>query len=256
MAKKTEDKPETKAKKTTKTEAKVEPKTEPKAEVTTPLKVEITFPSILDLKQALAMDSDGNLVIAIQFKARADQYEIFRLVNLLKQPHGALYATIGTPQSAMDFHFDHKAGRVDIIQATKALPQGKAKGPTKEPTKPDKPADQVVEVVQEEGSVVKIHAVTFNHIPEEEEKPFGVCIDYVNGTGGIRTVAGRGKNATEAVLAGIAATKAFPADLKEPFEIRAALEDMNHDEPNPECFKLIRVLDVGSFEEADATAGA
>jgi len=236
MENETKDKPET-----TKTEA--------KAEITQPLKVEITFPSIADLKQALAFDADGHLLIAIQFKARVDQYEIFRLVNLLKQPHGALYATIGTPQSAMDFHFDHKAGTVQIIKAeTKALPQGKTTKATKEPTKPGKSAAAQEVIVQEEWSVVKIHGVTFNHIPEEE-RPFGVCIDYVNGTGEIRTVAGRGKNATEAVLAGIAATNAFSADLKEPFEIRAALENMDHDEPSEECLKLIRVLDVGSFEE-------
>jgi len=252
MAKKTEDKPETKAKKTTKAEAKAE---EPKAEITQPLKVEITFPSIADLKQALAFDADGNLLIAIQFKARVDQYEIFRLVNLLKQPHGALYATIGTPQSAMDFHFDHKAGTVQIIKAAKALPQGKTAKATKEPAKAGKPADDQVVITQDEGTVVRIHAVTVNHM-EEEEKPFGVCIDYVNGTGEIKTVAGRGKTPTEAVIAGVIRCGAIPADMKEPFEVRAVLETMNHNDPSPECFKLIRVLDVGSFEEVESATGA
>ncbi len=83
------------------------------AQVTKPLAVEIHFPTITDLKQALAFDADGNLLIMIQFKAKVDQYEIFRLVNLLKQPHGSLFATIGSPQSAMDFMFT-KEGKVEI----------------------------------------------------------------------------------------------------------------------------------------------
>ena len=139
---KSTEKPGTKTPKAEKTAK--QPKLEAKAEVVQPLKVEITFPSIMDLKQALAFDADGNLVIALQFKARVDQYEIFRLVNLLKQPHGALYATIGTLQSAMDFHFDAKAGKVEIIQAAKALPPGKA-----ESKKAGKPADQVIETLEE-----------------------------------------------------------------------------------------------------------
>lgn len=234
MAKKnqTEEKPETKATKTTKT---------PKSEVVKPLKVEITFPLIMDLKQALAFDSDGNLLIKVQFTSKVDQYEIFRLVNLLKQPHGALYATIGTPQSALDFKFDTKAGTVQIIKAeTKALTQGKKAEV--------KPAADQVPADDQEPKAVKIHAATFNYM-EEEELPYGVCIDYVeDGTGEIRTVAGRGKSGTEAVMAGIAATKILPADLKEPFEVMAALETMNHEDPSPECFKLIRALEVGSFD--------
>lgn len=213
---------------------KPEPKTTktPKAEAVQPLKVEITFPSIADLKQALAFDGDGNLIIAVQFKARVDQYEIFRLVNLLKQPHGTLYAIIGSPQSAMDFKFDTKKDKVEVIKAAKALPQGKTQEPAAEAT-------------DQGGTVVKIHAATFNHIPEEE-KPFGVCIDFVNGDGEIKTVAGRGMNPTEAVLAGMKATNAFPDNVKEPFEVMAALELLD---PSPEAYKLIRVLEVGAFEE-------
>jgi len=231
---KSTEKPETtKTQKATKT---------PKSEVVQPLKVEITFPSIADLKQALAFDADGNLLIKVQFTSRVDQYEIFRLVNLLKQPHGTLYATIGTPQSAMDFKFDHKAGKVEIIQAAKALAQGKKTG---KPAAAQEPTDH-------EGTVVKIHGVTFNHM-EEESKPYGVCIDYVvNGTGEIKTVAGRGMNPTEAVLAGIAATKILPADLKEPFEVMAALELLD---PSPDCYKLIHAIEVGSFDEEPGKEG-
>lgn len=204
-----------------------------------PLKVEINFPSISDLKQALAFDADGNLIIGIQFKARVDQYEIFRLVNLLKQPHGALYAIIGSPQAAMDFKFDPKAQKVEIVQAIKALPQGNTK--TAESQEP------VAEATDQEPVVVKIHAVAFNHIPEEK-LPYGVAIDYVTeGSGEIHTVAGRGKNPTEAVLAGIMATKALPNEVNEPFEVMAALEQLD---PSPECYKLIRVIEVGSFDDS------
>ena len=203
-------------------------KAEPKAEVVQSLKVEITFPNISDLKQALAFDAEGNLLIKVQFTARVDQYEIFRLVNLLKQPHGTLYATIGSPQSAMDFKFDHEAGKVEIIQAAKALPAGKKE-----------PAAAVIR------KAVKIHAVAFNHIPKEE-KPFGVAIDYVgeDGSGEVHSIAGRGKNPTEAVMSGV--LKILPDGVKEPFEAMAALEEL---EPSAEGYKLIRAIQVGSFDE-------
>jgi len=207
------------------------------AEVVRPLAVEITFPAIMDLKQALAFDTDGNLIIGIQFKAKVDQYEIFRLVNLLKQPHGNLFATIGSPQSAMDFKFDHKAGKVEIIQAATAIPQV--------PAKTTKALEETAEPLSAGPMAVKIHAVTFNHIPEEK-KPYGVAIDYVgkDGSGEVHTVAGRGKNPTEAVLSGVA--KFLPFELTEPFEIIAALEEL---EPSPEGNKLIRAIQVGSFDE-------
>ena len=232
---KTDEKPET-----TKT-----PKKGAKAEAVQPLKVEITFPSIADLKQALAFDSDGNLLIKVQFTSRVDQYEIFRLVNLLKQPHGALYATIGTPQSAMDFKFDHKAGKVEIIQAAKALPQGKKTGKSHEATA--EAGDQV-------PAAVKIHAVAFNHIAffPEEKDPFGVAIDYVgeDGSGEVHTIAGRGKNPTEAVMAGV--LKILPDGVKGPFEAMAALEKL---EPSADGYKLIRAIEVGSFDEEGKEEG-
>jgi len=261
-----------------------------------PLKVEIEFPSILDLKQALAFDADGNLLIKVQFTSRVDQFEIFRLVNLLKQPHGALYAKIGTPQAAMDFQFDDK-NRIGVaIEAAKALPQGNEYGgpraedivsPDAEvqevPAEPKKKRQTKAEkeraahlshcnqgeyigvckfgeadcpalaneTTQEEPTVVvKIQGFTNNHM-EEEEKPFGVCIDYVNGTGEIKTCAGRGMNPTEAVIAGVIQCGLVPADRTEPFEFIAALEQMESSEAGD---KLIAVLGSGSFEEATEPA--
>ena len=221
--------------KTGKSTEKPETKTT-KAEVVQPLKVEINFPSIMDLKQALGFDTDGNLIIAVQFKAKVDQYEIFRLVNLLKQPHGTIFAIIGSPQSAMDFKFDMKKDIVEVIKAAKALPQG-----------PVKPADLSQEAAAEnlvpEPKAAKIQEVAFNHIPEEE-KPFGVAIDYVvEGTGEIHSVAGRGMNPTEAVMSGV--LKFLPDVVKEPFEAMAALELL---EPSAEGYKLIRAIEVGSFD--------
>ena len=232
MAKNTESKPDKGPKKT---QAKADVA---KTEVVQSLRVEINFPSITDLKQALAFDADGNLLIRVQFTSRVDQYEIFRLVNLLKQPHGSLFATIGSPQTAMDFKFG-KDGRVEIV---KALVQAeKAKTPALDkPTATQEP-DQA-------KPASAIHSVGFNHIPEEE-KPFGVLIEYVvNGTGEIRTVAGRGKTPTEAVISGVKHCGAVAQELSEPFEIRAALEGL---EPSPEGYKLIRVLDIGSFDIQD-----
>jgi len=236
-------------------------------EIIQPLKVEIDFPSIMDLKQALAFDADGNLLTKIQFTARVDQFETFRLVNLLKQPHGALYAKIGTLQAAMDFHFSPDKDCAMSLKATNVLPQGGEYGgpraedivssdPEVKEVKTRKKKDQVADVVaertQEEEPVVKIHSVTFNHIPEDD-RPFGVLIEYVNGTGEIRTVAGRGNNPTEAVLTGVKATNALPDFLKEPFEISAALECLD---PSPECGKLIKVIESGEFEKLESEKGA
>lgn len=201
-----------------------------KAEVIQPLKAEINFPSIMDLKQALAFDSDGNLIVAIQFKARVDAFEIFRLVNLLKQPHGSLFAMIGSPQTAMDFKFDPKTDKVEVIKAAKKLTAGKAEATPEEPP---------------QVGPITIQDITFNHIPEEKD-PFGVCIDFVSdGTGEMHTVAGRGKTATEAVIAGVKRTGGFPADLNEPFEL---IEALNKTTVTPALMKTVRAIEVGSFD--------
>ena len=104
---------------------------------------------------------------------------------------------------------------------------------------------RIVAEIEKAAALVKIHGVTFNHIPEDE-RPFGVLIEYVcNGSGEIKSAAGRGMNPTEAVISGVHNCGAVAADLKEPFEIRAALELL---ESTPANYKLIRVLDVGSFD--------
>lgn len=216
-----------------------------KTEVISALKVEVHFPTITDLKQAIGFDADGNLILAIQFKSKVDQFEIFRLVNLLKQPHGPLYATLGSPQSAMDFKFTTD-GKVEIVKAAIAAEKAKEKTKALAEGKPDeKPAETG-------GKPVKIIDVRFNHIPEDP-RPYGVLIEYsVNGTKESKTAAGRGMNPTEAVVSGAKQCGAVAADLKEPFEVRAALESL---ELSPANYKLIRVLDVGSFDGEDKGGG-
>jgi hypothetical protein len=236
------------AEKTDESKGKPEPKA--KTEVATPLQVEINFPAISDLKQAIGTDSDGNLLIAIQFKAKVDQFEVFRLVNLLKQPHEALYCIIGSKQSAMDFKFDAKELRFDIFQAQKQIEAGAKKSKSQVINVPTAETPPVAQVTLFDTPAVKIHAVTFNHI-QDEPKPYGVAIDYVaDGTGEIHTVAGRGMNPTEAVVSGL--SRILPGDLKEPFEFMAELEQL---EPSPEGYKLIRVLQVGSFDDEPGDEG-
>lgn len=207
-------------------------------EVVKPLKVEIGFNPIYDLKLPIGFDGDGNLIIGVQFKAHVDQFEVARLVNLLKQPHGALYAVIGSAQSALDFRFDDKQIRFEIFKASKGMEDQSIAQAAE-----DKTAAQVEDAVDQ---TVKIETVRFNHIPEEKE-PFGVFIEYhVNGAEELQSAAGRGKNPTKAVISGVKQCGVVSPDLKEPYEIRAALELL---EPSSELFKLIRVLDVGSFDD-------
>lgn len=237
MGKEKESKSESKPEKNTK---KPEAKSVTKTQAAEPLKVEVHFPHISDLKQAIAFDADDNLVMAIQFKVKVDQFETFRLINLLKQPHAPLYATLGTVQSAMDFKFT-KDGKVEIVKAQIA-----AEKKEKPKALADKSADKGAAAELEKAEApVKIQAVTFNHIPEDE-KPYGVLIEYVNGTGEMKSVAGRGMNPTEAVISGVKNAGIVGDEVSEPFEIRAALEQL---EPSPDNYKLIRVLDVGSFDD-------
>lgn len=228
----------------------------PPAEVVKALKCEVTFPMIANLKQALGFDKDGNLVITVQFQAPVDQFETFRLINLLKQPHGALYALIGSPQTAMDFIFDKKKNQMDIIQAASKLlaassdAQGTIKtGEVGEPAA-EKPKRKKAEPASDQGDKpagpIMIHEVTFNHI-SEEELPFGLVVDYVEIEGGvIHTKAGRGKDAYMAVVSVVESLGICGPGAKQPFEIRAALEALK---PSPGLYKLVRVVDTGSFEE-------
>jgi hypothetical protein len=217
------------------------------AKAAKPLAVEIHFPSIVDLKQAIGFDADGNLIIALQFKAKVDQYEIFRLVNLLKQPHGSLFATIGSPQSAMDFMFT-KEGKVEILKAEIAQEKAKSLAAGKTEPAKDKPAaDQSAgsKALATTVDLITFQEVTFNHIPTEE-RPFGVVIDFVNGTGETHTVAGRGKTATEAVICGVKATKGGFEAFDQPFEIVAAVKKTKETLAQ---IKIIRAIEVGSFDD-------
>jgi hypothetical protein len=245
--------------------AEAKPKTETAvaktAEVVKALKCEVTFPMIANLKQALGFDKDGNLVITVQFQAPVDQFETFRLVNLLKQPHGALYAVIGSPQTAMDFIFDKKKNQMDIIQAASKLltassdAQGTIKtGEAGKPADAEKPkrGRKKTEEVAEEKPVTNallIQEVSFNHMPDEQ-LPFGVTADYLEREGGeVHSKAGRGKDAYSAVVALAIGLNIIGPGAKQPFEIRAALETLK---PTPALYKLVRVVDTGSFEEKAA----
>ncbi len=222
----------------------------PTAEIMTPLKVEINFPIISDLKQALAFDANNNLFIAVQFKARVVSTEVFRLINLLTQPNQGLFAVIGSNQAAMDFKFDPKADTVEIVRAAKALPVGTS---VQEKGKPAE-SKAVVEVKPEDvkgGDGVFLHSVTFNHVPEDA-RPYGVLFEYVNGTGEIKSAAGRGMNPTEAIISGLHSIKIIPAELKEPFEIIAALKKSKESDA---LVKTIRAIEVGSFDLTEANQG-
>ena len=214
------------------------------AQAIKPLAVEVHFPTITDLKQAIGFDADSNLVMAIQFKVKVDQFETFRLLNLHKQPHGSLYATIGTPQSAMDFKFT-KEGKVEILKAELAQDKAKAALPA---GKKDKPQETGEPAAQVDADII-FKDISFNHIPEEE-KPFGVVIDFTNGSGEKpHVVAGRGKTATEAVITGVKQTSpTLFGDLNQPFEVVAAVKKTKETDAQ---IKIIRAIEVGSFDLGD-----
>jgi hypothetical protein len=225
------------------------------AQVVTPLKVEVRFQTITDLKQAIGFDADGNLTIRIQFESRVDQYEIFRLVNLLKQPHGVLYATIGSPQSAMDFLFT-KDGKMEILKAEIAQAKKPAEVTEKAPEKPapikdttkaeDEKSSKIVYFKPDVASPVIFQQTVFNHIAEEG-LPFGVSITYDNGKEKGVTVAGRGHSAAEAVIAGVKNVTGF-GELQQPFQI---LEALKKTQETPAQIKLVRTIELGNFFEGD-----
>ena len=246
------------------TKAKAQPETNvTKAEVIEPLAVSITFQGITNLKLPIALDDKGHLVVGGQFQAKLDPFEVFRLVNLLNQPNGGLSATITSPQAAMDFHFDPKTKTVEVLQAVvpkliEAKVTEKKKGVDYEIDDKGTPCQILSKkaaadvLVEKPEDLIKILGVTFNHIPKEK-LPYGVMIEYVNRAGEIKSGAGRGKSPTEAVILGVHHC-GLSVDLKEPFEIRAALEKL---EASPDGYKLIRVRDVGSFDDkgAEETGG-
>jgi hypothetical protein len=207
-----------------------------------PLQVEVHFSSIDDLKQAVAFDNDGNLILTIQFKTLVNQFETFRLLNLLKQPHGILYAVIGSPQSAMDFRFSTE-GKIEILKAE--LAQGKDKAPAPANTKNEPKITNIKELAVTNNGVT-FQVVNFNHI-ETDSNPFGVYIEYlIAKTGEIKSAAGRGKSAIEAVITGIKQTDGFNTGINQPFEI---LMELKKTEETPAQIKLVRTIELGKFFE-------
>jgi hypothetical protein len=213
-------------------------KIEKKADLIQPLKVDITIKGISGLKMPIALDNEGHLTVVVQFHARIRPFEIFRLANLISQPNGGLSATFSSPQSAMDFQYDEKAGTVDVLKSVKELPvtTAKEKKPSEETKK---------ESVKEAGKSITFHEVSFNHM-EKEPNPFGVLITYVDTNGELKDALGRGKSAAEAVIAGIKQTEGFNLKSDHLFEILNAIKK------TPETtaqIKIVRTLEMGEFFE-------
>jgi hypothetical protein len=226
-------------------------KLEAQPEVIQPLAVEIKFPNIFDLKQALAFDNEGALLIAIQFKAKVDQFECFRLVNLLKQPHGPLHATIGSPQSVMDFKFDAKEIRFEVFKAAAQLAAGDQKkvDAVKEAEKvKDKAQAAQAKDTPPKAPTGKIFTnIQSNHVPDDA-LPFGLFADVlVPGSELGKSTAGRGKTPAEAAISLLKQVDIIPTDRPvEPFEAIKYLTD-DHGE-DAYCLALADVIKSNSFE--------
>ena len=206
-------------------------KTEP---VALGMKVEVTFASINDLKQVLGFTSDGDFEMAIQFKAKVDPFEVFRLINLLKQPHAPLYAIIGSPQTAMDFMFDKANNKVEVLRALKVAVQEAKKLDEKAKT----PASDI------KPKAIEFVNLSVNHLPTEAQ-PFGLFVDYKNGNGEDKSVAGRGQSPAEAGMSVVRALECVPLTVKEPFEVLDALRTFP---PTIALAKLILTIARNKFE--------
>ena len=205
-----------------------------------PLKVDIKFPHIMDIKQQIALDTSGILAIKIQFTANVDQFEVFRLVNLLKQPHEALYAIIGTNQSQLDFQFDADAGVVNILQSIVALPVGV--------TSTEPPRDS------EPGITPSIKIVEANlKYDKVFPYPYRAEIIYVmlEGNGEILTLIGVGQDIADAILDALSDMLPGQQLMPEIFEAVAYLEGL---EDRAECLKLINALYSNSIGEPEQGA--
>lgn len=230
---------------------KEQPKLETKPEVIQALKVEVNFPTISGLKQVLGFTSEGDFQIGIQFTAKVNPFEVFRLVNLLKGPHTALYAIIGTNQGALDFKFDEKDYHVDVIRAAAQLAAGKPvdkpeivhdagkPGATAEATKTTE-----AKVEPPKGKIfVDVHVSN----SEGDPRPFGLFANYMNGTKEPKSAAGRGTTASEAALSLLQSVNLIPSDRPvEPFEaIKYLTEGFGTD---PFCLALADVIKTNNFD--------
>ena len=236
-------------------------KIETKSEVM-PLKVEITFPSISDLRQAILTDNDGNLVVALQFKAKVDQFEIFRLVNLLKQPHSGLYAIIGSPQTVMDFKFDAKELRFEIFKAAAQIAAGDKKKAAAETAQVQDQAAAAAAKVTPPAQVKgpgnptgKVFVDITTNFIETDAKPFGLFANYRNGEGKDKSAAGRGTSAAEAALFLLGQVDIIPTDRKvEPFEAIKYLTEGHGTDAL--CLALADVIKTNSFDPLSKAQGA
>lgn len=225
------------------------PKKATKTDVIQPLPVSITFVGITGLKLPIALDDKGHLVVGVQFQARVDPFEVFRLINLMNQPNGGLSATISSPQSSMDFRFDPKAGTVEVLKSATPVKPDQVPA-AKNLNKPKKNAGQEPAAAAEppapDIALIELTGISFNHIPEEE-RPYGVTIDFLNGDGqGEHCVAGRGGAPTEAIMDALKQTKGFDPGLDEPFQYIDALKLTKK---TPAQIKVIRAIEVGSFDD-------
>jgi hypothetical protein len=221
-----------------------------KSEVVQALKVEINFPSISGIKLAQGFNNDGDFQIGIQFTAKVNPFEVFRLINLLKGPHTALYAVIGSNQGILDFKFDEKNYLVEVVKAAAQLAAGETGKPEKKDADDKKPAQEKGKEPVVKGKVfVEVHS---NDFPDEPE-PFGLFAEYLNGSQESRPAAGRGKSPSEAAMALLRTVNIITSDRPaEPFEaIKYLTEDFGSD---PYCLALADVIKSNTFEPLSKVA--
>ncbi|MFA5429866.1 MAG: hypothetical protein WC329_01750 [Candidatus Omnitrophota bacterium] len=223
---------------------KPEMKAETKAELVKPFRTEVPIKNITGLKIPLTMDDKGHLVGGFQFQAIVNQYELFRLINLMNQPNGGLHVIFVSDQASFDFKYDQKEQRFEVIQGVLPLPAGTAK------TTPDAAAQEKKEPAKKTAaptSPVVFTNTTFNHFDKEPE-PFGVAIDYMpDETGNIVHVLGRGKTAVEGLFSGLKQVKGFEA-ISQPFKF---LEAVKATKEGPAQIKIIRTIEMGEFFNGD-----
>jgi len=243
-------------------------KIETKAEVVQPLKVEIHFASIANVKQVLGFASDGDFQIAVQFTAKANPFEVFRLANLLKGPHSALYAIIGSNQGALDFRFDEKEYKIEVIRAASQIAAGKPADAVKtadkaETTDAGKTAVAVVKTEPGKAAAVqgkkpadlkgRIFVEVKSNVIQDDPNPFGLFAAYFNGSQEAKSAAGRGKTPAEAALSLLANVDLIPTDRKvEPFEAIKYLTDDHGSDPF--CLALADVIKGNTFEPLSKVA--
>lgn len=67
------------------------------------IKVEIIFEDVTDIQQTTKMDKDLDLTSVVKFSSRTNPMAIARLLNLMRQMHGPIRASLQCDQAVMDF---------------------------------------------------------------------------------------------------------------------------------------------------------